>query len=108
MKAVKIDLKKLKAIVTNVQGKSGQVECICIPIEANHLFKGKEGVYLDLIIIETKAGQLLKQSLPKDVREKMSKEQLNAMPIIGDIKEFGKAKNDDGHLPGKYQDDRPF
>jgi len=93
---LKLDLSQLKHVIQKKKGKSGDVECLVIPIEANNLFKGKEtedgaSVYLDLIAfplreVKDYATHLVKQSLPKDVREKMSKEELNDMPILGNLK----------------------
>lgn len=92
----KINLAQLKGQVKSMQGKSGMVECFVIPIALNNLFKGEKGIYLDLIAfeIENKKGDskdtyLVKQSLSKEVREKMTKEELNAMPIIGNFRVWG-------------------
>jgi hypothetical protein len=75
-----------------MKAQSGEIDCLVIPIEQNNLFRGEKGIYLDLIAFELsnkKEGQkdthLVKQSLPKDIREKMSEEQLNQMPIIGNL-----------------------
>ena len=89
---IKLNLAKLTHVLMTKKGKEKQdVKCIVIPINENNLFEGKEGnVYLDLIAFklnEPKHGKthLVKQSLPKDVREKMSKEEQNATPILGDL-----------------------
>lgn len=57
-----------------------------------------KAVYLDLsafALREPKYDQthLVKQSLPKEVREKMSKEELDAMPILGGMKAFESVLN---------------
>ena len=57
-----------------------------------------KAVYLDLsafALREPKYDQthLVKQSLPKEVREKMSKEELDAMPILGGMKAFESVSN---------------
>ena len=68
-----------------------------MPIDDNHLFESVnedgslKAVYLDLnafALREPKYEQthIVKQSLPKDVRESMTKEQLDAMPILGGMK----------------------
>ena len=92
----KINLAGLKGQVRSMQGTSGMVECLVIPIAANNLFKGEKGVYLDLIAFEiekkvndSKDTHLVKQSLSKEVREKMTDEQLKAMPIIGNLQVWG-------------------
>lgn len=59
-----------------------------------HLLSKKSGkpkaVYMDLSAWELKNPKfkethMIKQSLPKEVRENMSKEQLQAMPILGGL-----------------------
>jgi len=35
-------------------GETGPVECVIIPIEANHLFRGNSGIYLDMTAFELK------------------------------------------------------
>ena len=59
------------------------------------------------------ATHIVKQSLPKDVREKMSKEELNEMPILGNFKHSGGARADanSNAAPEKTftpEDDLPF
>ena len=87
----KINLAKLHHVLQMQKGKTGEVECLVIPIEKNNLFKGKDGnVYLDIVgfdLKDTSKGDthLIKQSLPKDIRDKMSKEELEAMPILGNL-----------------------
>jgi len=89
----KINLSKLVSVITTRKGKDGkEIEGIFIPIENNHLFKSKEtkNVYLDLIAFELKDPKhddthLVKQSLPKDVREAMSEEEKKEQPIIGNL-----------------------
>lgn len=90
----KLNLAQLKGQVKEMKAESGMIECLVIPIKANNLFKGERGLYLDLIAFEidqskrnsdSKDTHLVKQSLPKDVREAMSKDELNAMPILGNL-----------------------
>jgi len=87
----KINLAKLTHVLMEKQGKTGMVKGLFIPISQNNLFEGKDGnVYLDLIAFELKEpkdGQthLVKQSLPKEVRDKMTKEEQDAQPIIGNL-----------------------
>ena len=86
----------------NIKGKTSTKRCLVIPIEDNHLFVSAnidgspKAVYLDLsafALREPKYDQthLVKQSLPKEIREGMSKEQLDAMPILGGMKPFDNA-----------------
>lgn len=73
-----------------------KIDCLAIPIELNHLsVSNSNDVYLNLIAWESdklKDGQthLLKQSLPKEVNEKMSEEDKKALPILGSIKPLEK------------------
>lgn len=88
----KLNLMNLMATRKVLTGKTGPVECLVIPIANNSLFVGEKGVYLDLIAFELKNKEegkdthLIKQSLPKEVRENMSKEELDSMPIIGNLR----------------------
>ena len=90
-------LKYVNSGVLNIKGRSETKRCLVVPIEDNHLFESvnedgsPKAVYLDLnafALREPKYEQthIVKQSLPKDVRESMTKEQLDAMPILGGLK----------------------
>lgn len=90
-------LKYVNSGVLNIKGRSETKRCLVVPIEDNHLFESvnedgsPKAVYLDLnafALREPKYEQthIVKQSLPKDVRESMTKEQLDAMPILGGMK----------------------
>lgn len=92
----RINLAQLKGQVRVIKGESGMIECLVLPIQLNHLYKGEKGIYLDLIAFEienkkndSKDTHLVKQSFSKDVREKMTDEQLKAMPIIGNLQVWG-------------------
>jgi hypothetical protein len=94
--SAKINLRQLQSAVRTMKGKSGDIECVVIPIAANNLVKGEKGVYLDLIGFELKEKigdrkdtHLVKQSLPKEAMEKMSDEQKHAMPILGNMVLWG-------------------
>lgn len=87
----KLNLGQMKHVVQTKKGKTGDIECLVIPIEQNNLFKGKDGnIYLDLVAFPLKDPKhndthLVKQSLPKDVRDKMTEEEQKAMPILGNL-----------------------
>ena len=88
--SIKINLRQLKSAVREMRGKSGMVECLVIPIEQNHLFEGEQGIYLDCVAYELKEKKAdrkdthaIKQSLPKDVYERISESERNEMPFIG-------------------------
>lgn len=86
---IKVNALKYKnACVLNLKGRNETKRCLVVPIEDNHLFvsadeKGApKAVYLDFnafALREPKYEQthLIKQSLPKDVRESMTKGLLN-------------------------------
>ena len=92
----KINLAMLKGSVKKLKGKSGEEDCLIIPIKLNHLFKGEKGVYLDIIAFElenkkndSKDTHLVKQSFSKEVRASMNEEELKAMPILGNLTVWG-------------------
>jgi hypothetical protein len=88
----KLNLLNLHAIKKMVPGKTGDVECLIIPIEKNKLFVGEKGVYLDIIAFELKEQKegrkdthLIKQSFNKEIREAMTEDQKNNIPILGSL-----------------------
>lgn len=88
----KINLMNLHAVKRFEKGAAGLVECLIIPIEKNKLFVGEKGVYLDIIAFDItnkkpdqKDTHLVKQSFSKEEREKMTEEQLKAVPILGNL-----------------------
>ena len=87
---IKINLTALKHGL--VKAPSGNDTMICIPVKANKLFLSeKNNVYLDIVGFEytpkdpekDKNTHLLKQSLLKEDREKMTEEEQKAIPILG-------------------------
>ena len=117
--STKINLRQLKNIRKTMKRKDGsEVECLIIPIEPNHLYKTEKGAYLDLIgfsfdnkIEDSKDTHLVKQSLPKEVFEKMTEEEKKAIPVIGNHIVWGFqepepqiADIEEGEVP----DDLPF
>jgi hypothetical protein len=112
---VKVNLQNLVCACRFEKGKDGPVECLIVPLEANHLFKGEKGVYLDLTGFELKEKKdgrthLLKQHMPKEVFEAMSDEEKRATPIMGDVSEW---KHSDAEpvsdlTPLNEKDDLPF
>lgn len=88
--STKLNLAGLKHTRKKLKAQSGEVDCIIIPVDQNHLYKGEKGLYLDLTHIElknrrfdSKDTHLVKQSLPKEVYNKMSEEEKKATPILG-------------------------
>lgn len=95
MISLRLNLAKFPHVLMKKKGKSGkEIEGIFIPIENARLFKSDKGnVFLDVVGFEIKnpkEGQddthILKQSLSKDERDKMSEEEKQAMPIIGNAR----------------------
>lgn len=96
----KINLMKLKrAGIMSIQGRGETLRCLVIPVEENHLFISSDeqnkpkAAYLDLTAWELRNPKydethMIKQSLPKEVCEQMSDEELKAQPIIGGLKPF--------------------
>lgn len=88
--STKIDLSKFKNAVIVKMGKNKDVDCICIPIAQNNLFKSEKGaVYADFIGFPSQGREgskdthLVKQSFSKDLQEKMTEEEKKAQPIFG-------------------------
>jgi len=50
----KLNLMQLNAAIRRMDGQNGPVNCVVIPIEANHLFQGDKGIYLDLLLLKVK------------------------------------------------------
>ncbi|MBS3993158.1 MAG: hypothetical protein KGZ87_05535 [Bacteroidetes bacterium] len=87
--STKLNLASLKHTRKLLKGQSGEIDCLIIPIDANNLYRGEKGLYLDLYHIQLKnpiEGQnthLVKQNLPKELYEQMSEAERMAMPILG-------------------------
>lgn len=110
----------------SVAGSTEKIKAIVIPIEKNHLHLSDKGnVYLDLVAYKMKEPSkdkdgavtqthLIKQSLPKEIREKMTKEELMAQPIMGSllISEYNgyteKPAVQDDTIAPNGEDDLPF
>lgn len=94
----KLNLLKLKrAGVMQILGRTEVLLCVVIPIEDNNIFistnenNRPNAAYLDLTAWELKNPKydethIIKQSLPKEVRERMTDEEKKAMPILGGLK----------------------
>ena len=88
----KLNLLKLKrAGVMQIPGRTEVLRCLVIPIEENNIFISTDennrpkAAYLDLTAWELKNPKyeethMIKQSLSKEVREKMTDEEKKAMP----------------------------
>lgn len=97
----KINLLRFKnACIVSVKGKTTSKKGVFIPIEDNHLFVSEDetgkvrGAYLSFIGWDnegkSKFGDthLLRQSIDKDDRLKMTEEEQKAIPFFGNMKPF--------------------
>ena len=94
----KLNLLKLKRDgIMQIQGRTGVLRCLVIPVEDNNIFvttdenNHPKAAYIDLTAWELKNPKydethMIKQSLPKEVREKMTDEEKKAIPILGGLK----------------------
>lgn len=94
MITLKLNLTTLKHGLVK-SSKNPDETLLCIPIKENKLFlSDKKNVYLDIVGFEFndksdkqyKDTHLLKQSFTKDELAKMSKEEKEALPIIGNAR----------------------
>ena len=116
--STKVNLGALKNAAIIMSGKNKDVECLLIPIAQNHLYKNDKGVVsLELIGFEiapekrkpdSKDTHLVKQSLSKEILEKLSDEEKKAFPILGNHVNLGagtkcanlRLKHDEVHVGG--------
>lgn len=116
MITLKINLLNLKCSVKKMNSKSGEMECIVIPIDLNRLFRGEKGIYLDMVGFEirnpkegSKDTHIIKQGLSKDDREAMSEEEQKAMPILGNLAILsGERESVSSPVAQEESDDLPF
>ena len=108
--SIKLNLRQLKSHVMELKGKSGMVKCIVLPIEANALFEGEKGIYLDLQGYEIKERKpdrkqthLIKQSFPETIYKLFSEEDKKNLPIVGDAILWGRSEPD----PQEYEVEPP-
>ena len=88
--SIKLNLLQLKVAVRKMNSeKSGTIDCLVIPIDQNHLFRGNKGIYLDLQAFElknkkedSKDTHIVKQSLPKEVYDGLTEQDRKDMPIL--------------------------
>ena len=116
--STKINLRQLKNVVKKMKRQDGsEVDCLVIPIKANNLFQSEKAVYLDLIgfdfenkIQDSKDTHLVKQSLPKELFEKMTDEQKKAMPIVGNHIVWARQESEpqNADITEDSDDDLPF
>lgn len=96
---IKINLLKFKnSGVINIKGSTESKQCVVIPIEDNHLYLSVDeslkpkGVYIDAVAWENNQPSQygdshgIRQSLSKEVRDKMTDDELKAVPFIGNAR----------------------
>lgn len=91
--SLNLNLRKLKSHVMKLKSKSGMIDCVILPIEANHFVVTGDNfnaIYMDLngIVIKnpapnSKNTHLVKQQLPKDVYANLSESEKKDLPIVG-------------------------
>ena len=126
----KINLAALRHKIGTFDKKGSKeiIECIVIPIKDNHLFKSEKGnVFIDLVVFEMKEPQkdkdgavtqthIVKQSLPKEVREKQTDAEKREQPILGNLNIYQgqngfvekEAKEDESIGSAEDDEDLPF
>ncbi len=93
--SMNLNLLKFKnAAVVELKGSTATKKCLVIPIEDNCLFVGESGVYFNAVAwrnskLQDGKTHLIKQSFKKELIEMMSDDERKALPVFGDIKEFG-------------------
>lgn len=119
---IRADLQKLtNTFLRNfTSAKTGATKrCICIPIDDNpNIYLGEKGCYLNMTAVEVNNPQfgdthILKPDLPKEIRERMTQEQRDALPILGNMRPLvkGQAINqtvNSEQAESEPQDDLPF
>lgn len=121
--SIKMNLSAFVHVITSMKGKNGNpVEGIFIPFEKNNIFKGTKGIYIDLVGFpirnkntDSRDTHIIKQSFTKEVREAMTKEQQDNMPIFGSMIDWSQASPqttdnsiDTSSTPTQPEDDLPY
>lgn len=90
---LKLNLTQFKSVIKPMPNASGKlIDCVVLPIEVNHFFRGEKGVYVDLIAFELKNKKegmkdthSLKQSFSKEYLESLTQDEKNALPFLGGL-----------------------
>lgn len=125
--SLKVNLLKLrKAGIVKIKGRDESLDCVVLPIKYNHIFMSRDedtnkikSAYLDLTAWAMNNPKydethLLKQSLPKEVREQMNDEEKNGLPILGGMKPINIDRMNGGVISNaplldiENNDDLPF
>lgn len=109
------------ACIVSVQGKTDKKKGVFIPIDDNHLFVSADeggkakGVYVDYMAWENRQPSqygdthALRQSYPKEVRDKMSEEEQKTVPYFGNMRPWelrnaASTVRPVGDIIGSYED----
>ncbi len=91
--SIKIDMLKLNgAFMRNMTGRTATKRCLIIPVDDNdNIYLGEKGCYLNLTAYEVSNPQYgdthcVKPDFPREVRERMTDEQRQSIPIIGNMR----------------------
>lgn len=94
----KINLLKFrKSCIMSLKGKESYVKCVVIPVEENQIFISEDdrhqakGAYVDFMAYENRESQYgdshsLRQTYPKEVRERMTDDEKREIPYIGNLR----------------------
>ena len=105
-----IELNKLVHVtIVEKKNKAGKIiKLAMIPLELNHIVEKDGRMFLNFIGFETPKSEYnshgIKVSLPKALRESMTKEQKNEMPFIGGLK-LESENNNQQSAPATTQND---
>jgi len=113
---IKADLQKLNnAFLRNFTSAKTSVtkRCICIPIDDNpSIFLGEKGCYLNMTAVAVNNPQYgdthcLKPDIPKEIREAMTQEQRDALPILGNMRPLVKGQTITQTTSAEAAEDEP-
>lgn len=95
---ISINLSKIEgAFISEIKGETCTKKCICIPLENDCLFEGKNGVYLSAVAINKSDNygnsHCVKPDMPFEKYKTLTKEEQNAISFVGNMKELVKGAN---------------
>lgn len=109
---IKINLAALKHIELKVRDRNGnEVQGIFLPYDKNKIFVGTKVRSLELIGFpiknrksDSKETHIIKQSFSKEEREKMTQNEQENLPIIGNLIDWSSASQVSNQDPDLQQD----
>ncbi|MCM8906809.1 hypothetical protein [Tenacibaculum finnmarkense] len=122
--SINLNLTQLKHVRKKMQGASGKVDCLIIPIKENDLFVGEKNISLSLSAFglkskrdNSKTTHIIKQQYSKELYDLLTDEEKREMPIIGDAVDWSQTElapvssatiTDSSLNMQEEQDDLPF